>query len=145
MKKKAVEYKLKAEKQEFSIVKVHSSQDAVDFARQFYLDDIYIYESSFILLLNQASNVTGYAKISQGGVCSTVVDLRLVAKYAIDSLASGVIFLHNHPSGNDKPSTEDLQISKRMKEGLNLLNVKLLDSIVITEDGYTSMNDEGMI
>ena len=75
MKKKAVEYSLKAEKKEFPISKIRSAEDAVNFARKFYHDDINIYESSFILLMNQANNVTGYAKISQGGMCSILKSL----------------------------------------------------------------------
>ena len=107
MKKKAVEYSITAKKQNFEIVKIKSSIDSCEFARKFYHEDILIYESSFIILLNSANNVMGYAKISQGGVCNTQVDIRLVAKYAIDSLATSVIFVHNHPSGNAKPSIED--------------------------------------
>lgn len=144
MKKKAVEYSLRAEKQEFPIVKVRSAEDAVNFARQFYHEDINIYESSFILLMNQASNVMGYAKISQGGICSTIVDIRLVAKYAIDCLAASVILIHNHPSGNVRPSTEDIRLACKMKEGLKILEVKFLDSIIITDGSYLSMSDEGM-
>lgn len=145
MKKKAVEYNITAKKQDFEIVKVQSSVDAVNFARKFYHDDIIIYESSFILLLNQANNVSGYAKISQGGVCGTVVDARLVTKYAIDCLAAGVILVHNHPSGNAKPSIEDKKLSGKLKDALRLFDIRLLDSVIITEDGYYSMADEGLI
>lgn len=144
MKKKAVEYSLRAEKQEFPIVKVRSAEDAVNFARQFYHEDINIYESSFILLMNQASNVMGYAKISQGGICSTIVDIRLVAKYAIDCLAASVILIHNHPSGNVRPSTEDIRLACKMKKGLEILEIKFLDSIIIADGSYLSMSDEGM-
>lgn len=144
MKKKAVEYSLRAEKQEFPIVKVRSAEDAANFARQFYHEDINIYESSFILLMNQASNVMGYAKISQGGICSTIVDIRLVAKYAIDCLAASVILIHNHPSGNIRPSTEDIRLAGKMRDGLKILEVKFLDSIIITDGSYLSMSDEGM-
>lgn len=145
MKKKSVEYTLKAERKEFPVVKIRSSHDVVDFVRQFYNEDILIYESSFILLMNQANTVTGYAKISQGGICSTVVDIRLVAKYAIDSLAAAVILVHNHPSGNVRPSDEDIYLAKKMRDGLKMLEVKLLDSIVITENNFMSMNDESML
>ena len=145
MKKKAVEYSITAKKQDFEIVKVRSSIDAYGFAKKFYHEDILIYESAFIMLLNHANNVMGYAKISQGGICTTLIDIRLVAKYAIDSLAAAVIFLHNHPSGNVKASHEDEQITKRMKSVLELLGVKLLDSIIISDIGYLSMNDEGIL
>ena len=145
MKKKAVEYSITAKKQEFETVKIHSSQDAYEFAKKFYHEDILIYESAFIILTNRANNVTGYAKISQGGICGTQVDVRIVAKYAIDSLASGVIFVHNHPSGNLKASMEDQKLSERMKKGLSILGIQLLDSIIVSDTGFLSMTDEGII
>lgn len=145
MKKKAVEYSITAKKQEFEIAKILTSKDSYEFARKFYHEDILIYESSFIILLNIANNAIGYAKISQGGICSTQVDVRIVAKYAIDSLASGVIFVHNHPSGNAKPSAEDEKLTKTMKDGLMILGIRLLDSIIITDSSYYSMSDEGIM
>lgn len=145
MKKKAVEYSITAKKQDFEIVKILSSIDSYGFARKFYHEDILIYESAFIILLNQANNVMGYAKISQGGVCTTQVDVRLVAKYAIDSLASGVIFIHNHPSGNLQPSREDEMLTKRIKDALSIFGVRLLDSLIITDEGYYSMTDQGLL
>lgn len=145
MKKKAVEYSITAKKQEFETVKIHSSQDAYEFAKKFYHEDILIYESAFIILTNRANNVTGYAKISQGGICGTQVDVRIVAKYAIDSLASGVIFVHNHPSGNLGASMEDQKLSERMKKGLSILGIQLLDSIIVSDTGFLSMTDEGII
>lgn len=145
MKKKAIEFSLKAEKQEFPVAKIGSSKDSADFARQFYYDDISIYESSFILLMNHANTAIGYAKISQGGVCSTIVDVRLIAKYAVESLASSVILVHNHPSGQLKFSIADTQLAQQVRNGLEILGIKLLDSIVICENGYASMVDEGLL
>lgn len=145
MKKKAVEYTIKATKQDFSIAKVKGSEDAFNFAKQFYFDDINIYESCFIMLINHANNVMGYAKISQGGICSTVVDVRIVAKYAIETLATAVILVHNHPSGNLKPSNDDDRMTNSVKKGLELLNVKLLDHLIISENGYYSYGDEGRL
>lgn len=145
MKKKAIEYSITAKKQDFETVKILSPKDSYEFAGKFYREDILIYESSFIILVNSANSMIGYAKISQGGVCTTQVDIRLVAKYAIDSLAAGVIFVHNHPSGNLNPSREDKLLTNRMKDGLALLGVKLVDSLIISDTGYLSMNDEGII
>lgn len=145
MKKKAVEYSITAKKQEFETVKIHSSQDAYEFSKKFYHEDILIYESAFIILTNRANNVTGYAKISQGGICGTQIDLRIVAKYAIDTLACGVILVHNHPSGNLKASMDDLKLSEQMKNGLSILGIRLLDSIIISDTSFLSMNDEGII
>lgn len=145
MKKKAVEYTIKATKQDFSIAKIQSAEDAFNFAKQFYFDDINIYESCFIMLMNHASNVMGYAKISQGGICSTMVDVRLIAKYAIDTLATSVILVHNHPSGSLNPSYEDDKLTNAVKKGLELLNIKLLDHLVISEERYYSYAEEGKL
>lgn len=145
MKKKAVEYSLTAKKQEFEIVRIHSSQDAYELAKKFYHEDILIYESVFIILTNKANNATGYAKISQGGVCGTVVDSIIIAKYAIDTLSSGVILVHNHPSGNLSPSSNDLNLTTKVKNALKLLDINLIDSLIISTNGYMSFCDEGII
>lgn len=145
MKKKSVEFKLKAEKQEFAIRKIANATDAYNYARMFYFDDINIYESSFIILLNSAGNTIGYAKISQGGVSNCIVDVRLVAKIAIDSLAHSVILVHNHPSGSTRPSSYDDSLTKQVNAGLELLNIKLRDHLIITEDDYYSYCDEGKL
>lgn len=145
MEKKAIEYSITAKKQEFETVKVCSSGDASNFARNFYHEDILIYESSFIILMNASGYVIGYSKISQGGVCGTYIDPRIVAKYAIDTLASSVILVHNHPSGNTHPSIEDKSIAEKLRNGLKFLGVTLHDSIILTESGYYSMADEGIL
>lgn len=143
MKTKAIEYKLKATKQDFTREKINSSEDAQRFARKFYSDDINIFESSFIILINSANTAIGYAKISQGGVCSTIVDVRIIAKYAIESLAPAIIFVHNHPSGNTQPSKQDINFTAKVKSALQILDIKLLDSIIITDDSFYSLNDNG--
>jgi DNA repair protein RadC len=124
--------------------KIHDSRSAADYIRQFYSDDIEIFESVFILLLNRANNTIGYAKISQGGVSGTVVDPKIVAYYAINSLASGVILAHNHPSGELKPSRSDHDLTKKIKDGLRLLDVTLLDHLILTADKHFSFVDEGV-
>lgn len=126
-------------------VKIHGSEDAVNYARAFYSDDLVIYESAFIILLNRQNNTIGWAKIGQGGVSGTTVDIKLVCKYAIDALASGVIFVHNHPSGNTDPSSMDCQLINRMKEALKTLDVNLLDAIIITENDSYSFQNEGRL
>lgn len=130
----------------FKKCKIKSSGDGEEYIKQFFHEDIEIYESFFILLLNRGSNTIGYAKISQGGVAGTVVDCKLIAKYAIESLASSVILAHNHPSGNIQPSQCDITMTKKIKLGLELLDIKVLDHIILTPDeGYYSFADEGMI
>lgn len=146
MKKKSIEFTLKAEKRDFPIEKISSTQEVYNYARKFYFDDINIYESVFIILLNHAHNTIGYAKISQGGVCSCLVDKKLVVKYAIESLASAVVLVHNHPSGCLKPSTFDDRLTFDIQNCLNIFDIKFLDHVIITDnDGYYSYHDEGRL
>lgn len=139
------EYKLTKKSTNFNRAKITSSTNAATFARQFYYEDIEIYESFFLVLLNQASNTVGYVKISQGGTAGTVVDVALIAKYAVESLSRSVILVHNHPSGNLKPSDADKSITKRTKAALELFSIKVLDHIILTTDGYFSFSDEGLM
>ena len=136
---------LKKSKSTFQNVKISSSKDSEKFMRQFFHDDLGIYESFFLLLLNRANNTIGFSKISHGGVASTVVDTIIIAKFAIDSLASSVILCHNHPSGNKAPSTADIFLTKKVKEALKLFDINVLDHIILTEESYTSLADEGLI
>lgn len=131
---------------EFPQVKIKTSKDAHDFISQFYGDDIEVYESFFILLLNFANKTIGYAKISQGGMSGTVVDGKIVAKYAVEALASGVILAHNHPSGNTQPSQADIDLTKKMREGLKNLDIQVLDHIILcAEEKYLSLADENYL
>ena len=137
------EYSLKYTKTDIQKTKITTSESASNVIRQFYFDDINIYESFFILLLNRANNTTGFAKISQGGTAGTVVDIKIIAKYAVESLSSAVIICHNHPSGNIKPSEADINITKKIKDALLLLDISLTDHIILTENNYYSFADNG--
>lgn len=140
------EISLKFTKSDFKKTKITCSQDAEEAIRKFYGDDIHMFESFFILLVNKANITTGFAKISQGGVAGTVCDMKIVAKYAIDALAPSVIIAHNHPSGNRRPSSTDINMTDRVKKGLKLLDVTLLDHIILTpENGYYSFADDGRL
>lgn len=138
-------FELKKIQSEFPCIKIESSKECASFIRQFYGDDIEIFESSFILLLNQANKTIGYAKISQGGITGTVVDVRIIAKYAVDSMATNVIISHNHPSGNLTPSESDKLITEKIKNGLNLLDINLLDHIIITSEEYYSFAENNKL
>ena len=145
MKKKSIEYSLKAEKKHFPIEKITDASSSYEYARKFFFDDINIYESVFIILLNKANNTLGFAKISQGGVASSIVDVKIIAKYAIDSLASGIILVHNHPSGNVRPSKEDDELTRKLTSALGLIDVQLVDHIIVAENKFYSYTDEGRI
>lgn len=140
------EYKLSSVEtgKEISVKTINSPDEAYTAAKQFFFDDIRIYESAFIIGMHQSKPI-GWAKISQGGITSTIVDTRIVCKYAIDMMATGVIFVHNHPSGNTKPSEPDKNLVKKLDASLSVLDIKLIDSIIITEDSYCSMREEGCL
>src|SRR5690606_25289877 len=139
------ELTLKRNPTNFKRVKITSSKDAAEYVRNFYSDDLTIFESFFLLLLNTQNNTIGYAKISQGGTCGTVVDVKIICKYAIESLSTRVILCHNHPSGTLQPSQADKVITSKSKEALKLFDIEILDHIILTENSYFSFADEGIL
>ena len=128
----------------FKRVKITSSDDANEYVRNVFTN-IELFESVGCLLLNRNNNTIGWVIISQGGVSGTVVDVKIIAKYAIEALASSIILFHNHPSGNLKPSEQDKILTKKVKEGLALLDIILLDHIIITKDSYFSFTNDGIL
>ena len=83
--------------------------------------------------------------MSQGGTAGTVVDVKLLLKRAVDCLASGIILIHNHPSGNPKPSGEDDRLTHKIKEGAAYLDIRVLDHVIIARDQSYSYMDEGRL
>jgi DNA repair protein RadC len=83
--------------------------------------------------------------MSKGGVSGTVTDIRLILKRAIELLASGIILVHNHPSGNLRPSPDDDRITTKAKEAAKLLDINVLDHLIITPTSYFSYNDNGRL
>lgn len=124
--------------------KITNSNDAVSVFRQYFdSDEIDYRESFYALYLNQANNVLGIKKISESGISCTVVDVRIIMQAALLCNASAIILAHNHPSGNLKPSTEDLKITQRIKNASEFLNLRLLDHFILTSTGHLSFADEG--
>lgn len=138
-------YSIKKNVSEFRKIKVTDGESAQKLIRGFFGDDIGIYESFFILCLNNSNETVGYAKISQGGITGTVVDTRIVLKYCIDNLATSCIIAHNHPSGKKQPSEADEKITKKLKSAMELMDIKLIDHIIITEDDFLSFANEGLL
>lgn len=104
------------------------------------------YEEFWVVLLNQANKVIFKTAISEGGQTSTVVDPRKVFKLAIDHKACSMILCHNHPSGNVKPSEQDIKLTKQIKEGGHFLDIQILDHIILGEsDAYFSFADHGIL
>jgi len=123
--------------------KVQSSRDAYNLIAPLIADNNF--EEFWILLLNRSSKLLKKIRISSGGVNAVLADPRLIFKPAIENLASVIILIHNHPSGNLNPSREDLNITKKLQEGAKLLDFSLPDHLIITQDGYFSFADEGLM
>ena len=120
---------------------IRTSQDAYLLFRNL-LSDL-PYEELWIALTNPQNKVIQKIKISQGGVSQTSVDVRLVMKAAINALAAGMILCHNHPSGYLHPSSQDDAITERIQKATRLMDIRLLDHIILSSNGYYSYADEG--
>ncbi len=103
------------------------------------------YEEFWVLYLNKANKVIAKEQISRGGIAGTVADARIIFKKGLELLTSGIILVHNHPSGNLKASKADLQLTRKIKEGAQLLDMLVLDHVIVTDSGYLSFADEGML
>lgn len=103
------------------------------------------YEEFWVLYLSRSNRVIYEECMSKGGVSGTVTDIRLILKRAIELLASGIILVHNHPSGNLRPSTDDDRITTKAKEAAKLLDINVLDHLIITPTSYFSYNDNGRL
>lgn len=98
-----------------------------------------------VILLNRSNKALGIYSLARGGITSCVVDVRIILSVALKTLATGIILVHNHPSGNLKPSQDDLKVTKKLKESCSLLDITLLDHLIITKDDYYSFADEGIL
>lgn len=123
--------------------KITCSRDAYDQIKP-YLWDV-PHEEFWILLLSRSNEVIRPVQISQGGVSGTVADPKLIFKHAIEHLASGIILVHNHPSGNLAPSQADKDLTKRLKEAGKFLDTPVLDHLIFTDANYFSFADEGLL
>lgn len=123
--------------------KITSSKVAYDIIKS-KLSDL-PHEEFWVLFLSRSNSVIKTECISKGGVSGTVVDVRLILKPAIENLASGIILTHNHPSGNLKPSHEDIHLTKKVKEAAKLVDIMVQDHLIIADQNYFSFADEGII
>lgn len=123
--------------------KITASKDAFDIMKPLMID--LPHEEFWLLMLNRANLVIKKELISRGGVAGTVVDTKIIFKAAIENYASSIIICHNHPSGNLKPSEADIKITKNIKEAGKIMEIPLLDHLIVTENGFYSFADEGML
>ena len=128
-------------------VKIGNSQDAFKVLWSLWDMDTIAYQEAFIiLLLNRANGVIGYRWISTGGITGTVVDARHIFGVALKCNACGIILAHNHPSGSNQPSSADVAITCKLKNGGQLLEISILDHLIITpQKNYYSFADEGRL
>jgi DNA repair protein RadC len=123
--------------------KITSSRDAFEVLRP-HLWDL-PHEEFWVILLNRGNTVLRCHQVSSGGVSGTVADPKLIFKAAIEYLASGLILAHNHPSGNLQPSQADRDLTKKMRQAGQLLDISVLDHLILGENNYLSFADEGWL
>ncbi len=102
-------------------------------------------EEFWAIFLNQSNKIIHIAQLTQGGISQSIVDVRILFKTALEHFSTGIIIAHNHPSGNLKPSREDIDITQKVKEAGKLLMIQLLDHLIITQNSYFSFSDEGLL
>lgn len=123
--------------------KISSSVDVYELMKP-ELNDL-PHEEFWLLLLSRANKVIKKQPISQGGVSGTVADPKLIFGHALSHLASGIILVHNHPSGNTKPSEADKRLTRQLSEAGKLLEISVLDHVIFTDSGYFSFADESLL
>lgn len=122
---------------------VTSSKDVADLLQQEFGD--YRHEIFLVLFLNRANKVKHKEIISSGGLTGTVADPRIIMRKALEQDAVALILCHNHPSGNLYPSKTDEELTKKIKEAALLLDIRLLDHLIVSQDGYFSFADKGLL
>ncbi len=122
---------------------ITKSADAYDLMRPDLLD--LSVEEFWVILLNRANCVLGRKRISTGAVSATLADPKVIFNAALQQMASGIIVVHNHPSGSLTPSQADIQLTRKLKEGGALLEISVLDHLIFTDHRYYSFADEGQL
>ena len=98
-----------------------------------------------VVFLNRANKINHFEIMSEGGITGTVADPRIILRKALEENAVSIILCHNHPSGNLKPSRADEDLTIKIKEAARYLDIKVMDHVIVSEEGYFSFADEGMI
>lgn len=122
---------------------IRTSRDSFDFIYPEIAD--LKHEEFYVLYLNRRNQVIASKNISSGGVSGTVADIKIILKHAIELLASGIVAVHNHPSGNLQPSEADKKLTGNIKDAARLLDIHLIDHLIIGEKSYLSFADEGLL
>ena len=123
--------------------KIRSSNDVYTIFNPMLAD--LSHEEFWLLYLNRSNKILSRHKLSQGGISGTITDVRLIIKKALELLASSIIICHNHPSGNLEPSEADNRITQKIKESAGYFDISLLDHVIVTDNGYYSYADNGIV
>lgn len=128
-------------------IKLSSAEAVATYAKSFIYREgsIQYVEQFYVLLLDRKNQLYAFKQISSGGVSATFTDPKLIFQTALLCHATQIILVHNHPSGNIQPSNNDLQMTKRLKELGELLELSVLDHVIVTEESYYSFADEGRL
>ena len=126
---------------EKSVIK--SSSDIASYLQTRLKD--YRHEVFAVLFLNRANKINHFEIISEGGITGTVADPRIILRKALEQDAVNIILCHNHPSGSLKPSRLDEQLTNKIKEAARFLDITVMDHLIVSEDGYYSFADEGLL
>jgi DNA repair protein RadC len=125
---------------------IKSSKDAYDILIQTWDNNrIDLLEQFKVIFLNRNARVLGIYELSTGGLHGTVVDIRLVFAAALKAAACSLIVAHNHPSGILQPGGSDQDLTKKLAAGGTFLDIKLVDHLIVSRDGYLSFADEGLL
>jgi DNA repair protein RadC len=139
-----VKFDKKVKKSELKVMT--SVDEVVSTLRQVFNADTFDWKEEFILLcLNKRNALVGFYKVSSGGIGGTIADPRVIFTTALNCTATSIIIAHNHPSGNLQTSNADDSITKKIKESGEILDIKLLDHIILTDEGYYSYMEEGKL
>ncbi len=123
--------------------KVTSSKEIAEYLKTNLKD--YSHEVFAVIFLNRANKINHFEIVSQGGLTGTVADTRVILKKAVECAATSLILSHNHPSGNLKPSRQDEELTQKIKQAAAFLDIKVLDHVIVSDEGYFSFADEGML
>lgn len=127
--------------------KIKSYKEASDFLRKLYDPmTIDLYETFYVLLLNRSNVIIGYSEISKGGSTATVVDNKILFSTILKTtMVQSIVLSHNHPSGQLKPSKQDIDLTRQIQEIGLLLDITVLDHIIMTTEGKYSFAEEGLL
>ena len=122
---------------------IRTTRDIAEYVRTMIKD--YGYEVFGVIFLNQSNKVNHFEIISRGGITGTVADPRVILRKALDCEATSIILCHNHPSGSLKPSRADEELTRKIKEAASYFDIKVIDHLIVSEQGYYSFSDEGLL